>query len=181
MGETISTAIGQGFNLITPLQLANAYAALANGGVIYRPMLIKKIEAMDGRVIKAFGPIQKNRIPLSKKNMEILNYALWGVVNENGGTGSALRRKEADVCGKTGTAQVIGLPDNEAARRRKINLARFRDHALFVCFAPYKDPEIVVSVIVENAGHGGSVAAPIARKIIDMYFKDKTIDRERKT
>jgi len=173
MGETISLAIGQGYNLLTPLQLVNAYAALANGGVIYRPRLIKSIETMDGRVIRSFEPEQKGKIPISQKNMEILRYALWGVVNENGGTGYALRRKEADVCGKTGTSQVIGLPEDEKARKRKINLARFRDHALFVCFAPYKNPEIAVAVIVENAGHGGSVAAPIARKIIDAYFERK--------
>lgn len=173
MGETISLAIGQGYNLLTPLQLVNAYAALANGGVIYRPRLIKSIETMDGRVIRSFEPEQKGKIPISQKNMEILRYALWGVVNENGGTGYALRRKEADVCGKTGTSQVIGLPEDEKARKRKINLARFRDHALFVCFAPCKNPEIAVAVIVENAGHGGSVAAPIARKIIDAYFERK--------
>ncbi|MEI8174017.1 MAG: penicillin-binding protein 2, partial [Deltaproteobacteria bacterium] len=152
MGETISLAIGQGYNLLTPLQLVNAYAALANGGVIYRPRLIKSIETMDGRIIRSFEPEQKGKIPVSKKNMELLRYALWGVVNENGGTGYALRRKEADVCGKTGTSQVIGLPEDEKARKRKINLARFRDHALFVCFAPYKNPEIAVAVIVENAG-----------------------------
>jgi len=173
MGETISLAIGQGYNLLTPLQLVNAYAALANGGVIYRPRLIKNIETMDGRVIRSFEPEQKGKIPISKKNMEILSRALWGVVNENGGTGYALRRKEADVCGKTGTSQVVGLPSDEAARRRKQFLARFKDHALFVCFAPYKNPEIAIAVIVENAGHGGSVAAPIARKIIDAYFERK--------
>jgi penicillin-binding protein 2 len=173
LGETISLAIGQGYNLVTPLQLANAYAALANGGVIYRPRIIKRIETMDGHIIKTFEPEQKGRIPLSVKNIEILSYALWGVVNENGGTGSALRRKEADVCGKTGTTQVIGLPQNEAARKRKINLARFRDHALFVCFAPYKKPEIAVAVIVEHGGHGGSDAAPIARRVIDAYFQLK--------
>jgi len=173
MGETISIAIGQGYNLVTPLQLANAYAALANGGVMYRPRLIKRIEAMDGQIIKTFEPEQKSRLPLSRKNIEILTRALWGVVNETGGTGSAARRKEADVCGKTGTAQVIGLPEDETARKRKINWARFRDHALFVCFAPYKNPEIAIAVIVENAGHGGSVAAPIARKMIDAYFENK--------
>jgi len=178
MGETISIAIGQGFNLVTPLQLVNAYAAVANGGIIYRPRLIKRIEAMDGQVIKAFGPEQKSRIPLSRQNMDILNYALWGVVNEKGGTGRALSRKEMDVCGKTGTAQVIGLPDN-ASRKRRINLARFGDHALFVCFAPYKNPEIAVAVIVENAGHGGSVAAPVARKVIDAYFKLKSADPDK--
>lgn len=173
MGETISIAIGQGYNLVTPLQLANAYAALANGGVMYRPRLIKRIETMDGHIIKTFEPEQKSRLPLSRKNIEILTRALWGVVNETGGTGSAARRKEADVCGKTGTAQVIGLPEDETARKRKINWARFRDHALFVCFAPYKNPEIAIAVVVENAGHGGSVAAPIARKMIDAYFENK--------
>jgi penicillin-binding protein 2 len=173
MGETISIAIGQGFNLVTPLQLANAYASLANGGIVYRPRLIKTIKATDGQVIKAFGPEQKGRIPVSQEHMDILRYALWGVVNEKGGTGRALMRKEADVCGKTGTSQVVGLPENEKARRRKINLSRYRDHALFVCFAPYRHPEIAVSVIVENAGHGGSVAAPVARKVIDAYFKNK--------
>lgn len=174
MGETISIAIGQGYNLLTPLQLVNAYAALANGGVVYRPRIIKHVETMDGQTIKTFETEQKSRVPLSSKNMEILSRALWGVVNENGGTGSALRRKEADVSGKTGTAQVIGLPEDETARKRKVNLARFRDHALFVCFAPSKNPEIAIAVIVENAGHGGSVAAPIARKMIDAYFDNKS-------
>jgi penicillin-binding protein 2 len=174
MGETISIAIGQGYNLVTPLQLLNAYAALANGGVVYRPRIIKRIETMDGQIIKTSEPEQRSRVPLSRGNMEILSRALWGVVNESGGTGSALRRKEADVSGKTGTAQVIGLPEDEIARKRKVISARFRDHALFVCFAPYKNPEIAIAVIVENAsGGGGSVAAPIARKMIDAYFEIK--------
>jgi penicillin-binding protein 2 len=173
MGETISIAIGQGFDLVTPLQLVNAYSALANGGTLYKPRIVKRIETADGRVLKAFEPEQKASLPLSQKNNEILQYALWGVVNENGGTGHALMRKEADVCGKTGTAQVVGLPDDERARKRKIISAKFRDHALFVCFAPYKNPEIAIAVIAENAGHGGSAAAPIARKIIDAYFERK--------
>jgi len=173
LGETISLSIGQGYNLVTPLQLVNAYASLANGGNLYRPRLVKRIETMDGTIIRTFEPEQRGKIPVSKKNMDILSRALWGVVNENGGTGYALRRKEADVCGKTGTSQVIGMPDGEKARKRKINLSKFRDHALFVCFAPYKNPEIAVAVVVENAGHGGAVAAPIARKIIDAYFERK--------
>ncbi|MCG6538162.1 MAG: penicillin-binding protein 2, partial [Syntrophales bacterium LBB04] len=116
---------------------------------------------------------QKGKIPVSKKNIEIISHALWGVVNENGGTGHALKRKEAGVCGKTGTAQVIGLPDDEEARKRRKILTRHRDHALFACYAPYKSPEIAIAVIVEHSGHGGSVAAPIARKIIDAYFEHK--------
>jgi penicillin-binding protein 2 len=172
-GETISIAIGQGFNLVTPLQLVSFYSALANGGVLYRPRLVSRIENPDGKVVWKSVPEKKTRIPLSPENLKILNYALWGVVNENGGTGYALRRPERDVCGKTGTSQVVGLPMDERARRAKILSGAFRDHALFVCFVPYNSPEIAISVIAENAGHGGSAAAPIARKIIDTYFANK--------
>jgi penicillin-binding protein 2 len=173
LGETISISIGQGYDLVTPIQLVNAYAALANGGTFYSPRIIKRIETADGRLIKAFDPEQKGRLPLNQKNIEILQHALWGVVNEDGGTGHALRRKEADVSGKTGTAQVVGLQKDDRARKRRIVSAKTGDHALFVCFAPYKKPEIAIAVIAEHAGHGGSAAAPIARKIIDAYFERK--------
>jgi penicillin-binding protein 2 len=129
--------------------------------------------------LKAFEPEQKSRIPLSKKNIDILSYAFWGVVNEKGGTGYVLKRKEEDVCGKTGTAQVVGLPDDDKARKRRILSAKYRDHALFVCFAPYKSPEIAIAVIAENAGHGGSAAAPIARRIIDAYFERKNSEHKK--
>ncbi|MDI6616720.1 MAG: penicillin-binding transpeptidase domain-containing protein, partial [Syntrophaceae bacterium] len=82
----------------------------------------------------------------------------------------ALKRKEQDVCGKTGTAQVISLPDDDEEQKTEIPY-RFRDHALFVCFAPYTDPEVAVMVVVEHGGHGGSAAAPVARRVIDGYFR----------
>jgi penicillin-binding protein 2 len=173
LGETISISIGQGFNTVTPLQLVGAYAALANGGTVWKPRIIKQIESVDGQIVKAFAPERRGVLPLSKDTMEELRSGLWGVVNEGGGTGSALRRKEADVAGKTGTSQVVGLPEDEKARRSKVLAAKFKDHALFVCFAPYKQPEIAVVVIAEHAGGGGSVAAPIARKIVDAYFQHK--------
>jgi penicillin-binding protein 2 len=179
LGETLSIAIGQGFDLVTPIQLVNAYGALANGGTVYRPRIVKRIETADGRILKTFEPEPKSTLPLSKETMDILTRALWGVVNENGGTGHALRRKEADVSGKTGTAQVVGMPDDKTGSKRKIISAKFRDHALFVCFAPYKNPEIAIAVIAENAGHGGSAAAPIARKIIDTYFEQKNMKNKK--
>lgn len=172
-GETISISIGQGFNLVTPLQLANIYATLGNGGTLYRPRLITQLESSDGHVIKEYGPEKLGALPLSPQTIQIINKALWGVVNERGGTGSVLKRKEADVCGKTGTAQVIGLPQDQKTRKAKRVSADFQDHALFACFAPYGNPEIAVAVILENAGHGGSVAAPVARKVIDAYFTRK--------
>ena len=172
-GETISIAIGQGFNLVTPLQLANVYATLGNGGTLYRPRLVKQLESSAGHVVKEYGPEKLGALPVSQQTLQIINKALWGVVNEKGGTGSILKRKEADVAGKTGTAQVIGLPQDQAARKAKRVSADFQDHALFACFAPYGNPEIAVAVILENAGHGGSAAAPVARKIIDAYFAKK--------
>lgn len=172
-GETISISIGQGFNLTTPLQLAQAYSALANGGTRWRPRLVHRIVSSDGTVQKEFAPEKAGDINLSPKTIALLNRALWGVVNEPGGTGAAARRPGADVCGKTGTSQVIGLPQNEKARR-SMRIASFhKDHALFVCYAPMKNPEIAVAVIAENAGGGGAVAAPIARKILNAYFEAK--------
>jgi penicillin-binding protein 2 len=170
MGETISLSIGQGYNLVTPLQLVNVYATLANGGALYRPRLVKQLESSDGLVVKVYGPEKMKTLPVSARNIRIINQALWGVVNEKGGTGHILKRKEADVAGKTGTAQVIGLPQDDRARKARRVSIDFRDHALFACFAPYTNPEIAVAVILEHAGHGGSAAAPVARKFIDAYF-----------
>ncbi len=169
-GETISVAIGQGFNLATPLQLAVFYSALANGGNLYRPRLVDRVEGPDGRVLWNSVPEKRTRIPIRPENLAVLNRALWGAVNETGGTGYAARRPGHDVCGKTGTSQVVGLPEDEKARRAVILADRHRNHALFVGYAPYRNPEIVVSVIVEHGGSGGAVAAPIAGKIIDAYF-----------
>ncbi len=169
-GETTSLAIGQGFALVTPLQLLRAYCALANGGTLYKPWLVKRIETADGQTVQEFSPEVEGIVPVSRKNLDILRNALWGVVNEPHGTGGALKRKEQDVCGKTGTSQVISLPDDEEDQKGEIPY-RFRDHALFVCFAPYTDPEVAVVVVVEHGGHGGSAAAPIARRVIDGYFR----------
>jgi len=173
MGETTSLSIGQGFILLTPLQLIRAYSALANGGVLYKPRLIKRIMTERGQIIKEFPPEKESLIPVSKKNIEILNLALWGAVNEDHGTGQAVRRRGKDVCGKTGTAQVIAMPQDKEDDDINDIPYKYRDHALFVCFAPYKDPEVAIVVIVEHGGHGGSAAAPIARKIIDGYFEIK--------
>lgn len=170
MGETISLSIGQGYNLVTPLQLVSMYATLANGGALYRPRLAKQLESSDGLVVKVYGPEKLGTLPVSARNIRIINQALWGVVNEKGGTGYILKRKEADVAGKTGTAQVIGLPQDDKARKARRVSADFRDHALFACFAPHGNPEIAVAVILEHAGHGGSAAGPVARKFIDAYF-----------
>lgn len=171
-GETISISIGQGFNTVTPLQLLNAYCAAANRGVIYTPRIIQRVETEDGQIVQEFPPEPMRTVDVSRENFEHIVQALWGVCNEPGGTGHALRRKEADVCGKTGTAQVIGLPEGTDARQIVFPY-EYRDHALFVCFAPKDNPEIAVVVVVEHGGHGATAAAPVARKVIDAYFANR--------
>jgi len=177
MGETISIAIGQGYNLVTTLQLANAFGTFANGGTLWRPYLVKKIEMTDGRLYKEFFPVKRGMLNLKPETIEILNNALRGVVNEPGGTGQNAKLPGIEVCGKTGTSQVMGLPESEKARRRKVLGAFQKDHALFACYAPSKNPEIVIAVILENAGGGGAVAAPVARKILSAYFEGKKKDK----
>ncbi|MEN6420439.1 MAG: penicillin-binding protein 2 [Smithella sp.] len=173
MGETISISIGQGFNLVTTLQLANAYAAFANGGTLWRPYLVKQIQSADGRAYKEFLPTKKGELNLKPETIAVLNEALKGVVNEPGGTGQNAKLSGVEVCGKTGTSQVLGLPENEKARRRKVLGAFQKDHALFASYAPAQAPEIAIAVILENAGGGGAVAAPVARRILSAYFEGK--------
>ncbi|MFO7570860.1 MAG: penicillin-binding protein 2, partial [Smithellaceae bacterium] len=172
-GETISISIGQGFNLSTPLQLASAYAALANGGTLWRPRLVERIEWPDNKIYKYFPPEKKGELLLNKTTIAFLQKALHAAVNSPGGTGAAARLPHVEVSGKTGTSQVVALPPNEKLHRDRKIAALHKDHALFIAFAPIKHPEIVVAVIAEHAGSGGAVAAPIARKIFHAYFEGK--------
>jgi penicillin-binding protein 2 len=158
-GETISLAIGQGYNLVTPLQMALVTATIANGGTIYRPFLSKRIVSPTGTVIKEFQPHRVTQLPVKPEDLQMIREAMAGVVNEPGGTGGAARLPGILAAGKTGTAQVVTLGKKGA-----------RDHAWFVSFAPLEAPEIAVAVVVEHGGHGGEAAAPIARKIFEAYF-----------
>lgn len=173
LGETISASIGQGYNLVTPLQQARFMATVANGGVNLKPMLVKKIIDPDGRLIKEFHADVLSKGRIKPENLELVREALLGVVNEPRGTGrrARLKNKNIKVSGKTGTAQVVKLKaTGEIDKDEKIPY-QFRDHAWFVAFAPYEKPEVAISVIVEHGGHGGATAAPVAKKLFDAYFK----------
>jgi len=171
-GETVSLAIGQGFILATPLQLLRAYCAIANGGILFRPRLVDRIQSSDGETIRKIPPEIECFLPVDPANLKRLKEALHGAVHEERGTGRLLKELEktgVQVCGKTGTAQVVKLSRDEKREAEEIPY-KHRDHALFACFAPYRDPEIAVVVVVEHGGGGGSVAAPIARRILLEYF-----------
>jgi len=168
-GETISVGIGQGYVLTTPLQLASMMASVANGGTVYRPFVVRKVVDQDGKVLKEFRPEVLGVAGISPRSLALVKEGLQAVVNEPGGTGGASRIAEVKVGGKTGTSQVVKL------RTGKGNPYQFRDHALFVAFAPVDKPEIAVAVVVEHGEHGGSTAAPVAGAILRAYFEGKGV------
>jgi penicillin-binding protein 2 len=162
-GETLSIAIGQGYDLVTPIQMAVLTAAVANGGTVYRPQLVKRLVSAQGVVLREFPPLRIHQANISPESLKLVRRGLAGVVNEPGGTGGACRLPGIIAAGKTGTAQVVALG-------KKAFAGSSRDHAWFVAFASLESPEIAVAVLVEHGGHGGEAAAPIARKLFAAYY-----------
>jgi penicillin-binding protein 2 len=161
-GDTVNMSIGQGQVLVTPMQIARMMSAVANGGVLWRPRLVQRVERVDGSLAYSSSSKMTGRVDLSPIVWAFLRQALSGVVNE-GGTGGAARIPGIDVAGKTGTAQSVSKSDS----------AKGQDHAWFASFAPAQDPEVVVVVLVERGGKGGQVAAPNARQIYQAIFLEK--------
>ena len=176
LGETISASIGQGYNLVTPLQQANMMTAVANGGMLLKPYIVKRIEEPGGTTIKEFFPEIRGQITGSSENLEVIRKALRDVVNGVRGTGKRSRLKNIIVSGKTGTVQVVRMKSNEELEKEDEVPYKYRDHAWFVAFAPYEKPEIAVAVLVEHGGHGGTTAAPIAKKVFKKYFNLYPLD-----
>jgi len=169
-GETLIAGIGQGYMLATPLQLAAAAATLANGGRFVAPRVVAAVEAPDGSVSAA--PPQPPAVQLPVRSQANWNDVLQGmldVVEGQRGTARRIRTDAYRIAGKTGTAQVFTVRQDEEYDEDKID-RKLRDHALFIAFAPVEDPRIAVAVLIEHGGHGGAVAAPIARRIMDTYL-----------
>ena len=173
-GETISIGIGQGYNAYTPLQLAAATAAIANGGALYRPHVVAYIEDPRTGERETIVPQLIRQIPLKPEHIAFVQDAMAGV-NQEGTGARAFEGAEYTSAGKTGTAQVIGMKQNEKYDASKID-ERLRDHSLFIAFAPLESPKIALAVIVENGGFGSRAAAPIARTVLDYYLLGKRPD-----
>jgi penicillin-binding protein 2 len=169
-GETISIGIGQGYNSYTMLQLAQATAAVANNGVMYRPHIVKYITDAKTGEKTMIEPEPLRRLPFKQQNIDVIKKALVGVIKE--GTGArAFAGAEYEAAGKTGTAQVYSLK-GETYVAGKVK-ERLRDHALFMAYAPADKPQIALAVVVENGGFGAQSAAPIARMVFDYYLLGK--------
>ena len=168
-GETISASIGQSFVLVTPIQMARLASAVFNGGILYQPKVVQWV-GKGGKSVYRMEPTVISRVEAKPENLKRLQRALVAVVNEPHGTGWRAKIKGVQVAGKTGTAQVVNLETEKAGTKGKDVLEKYRDHAWFVAVAPAGDPKIAVAVLVENAGHGGSVAAPIAQRMIRAHL-----------
>ncbi len=175
-GMALNTSIGQGDVNVTPLQLAVAYAAIANGGKVYQPQMVERVETADGQLVEAFSPKLVRDVHITPDQHRVLIDSLVAVVHEAGGTGGRSRLPDVTVAGKTGTAQVARL----GAVRLKTHQMDYwqRDHAWFAAFAPAEAPELVVVVLNEHGGHGGTDAAPAAKAVLAKYFELKRLDRE---
>ena len=172
-GETLSVAIGQGYNLVTPLQMAGLISAIGNGGDRYRPLILKKIVTSTGKVVLKGKTQVIGRLPASPKTLELVRKGLWEVVNGNQGTARGVRVAGIDISGKTGTAQIFSRKTDEVEREEDIAV-HLKSHAWFVAYAPSDDPVIAVAVVVEHGEHGSSGAGPIAKELIRTYLiKDK--------
>ncbi len=167
-GETLSVVIGQGFNLTTPLQMAMAVAAVGNGGTRYRPKIVKTIRTADGKTVHESTPEVVGRLPISEKNLRLVREGLFQAVNDRRGTAWGSRLEGVAMCGKTGTAQVVGRQEKDADSDN--DWGTIKDHAWFVAYAPREDPRIAVAVMVEHGEHGSSAAAPVAAEIIRFYL-----------
>lgn len=168
-GETLSIAIGQGYDLVTPIQMAVLAAAVGNGGVRYRPLLVDAIKTPEGQTLYQDVPEHIGTLPWSEETLALVRQGLFDVVNGPRGTARRIRHKAYPISGKTGTAQLVGRKTDDAAEGDGAE-TEIKDHAWFVAYAPSEAPRIAVAVIVEHGEHGSSAAAPIAGAMIEVYL-----------
>ena len=161
LGDTFNTAIGQGFTLATPIQVAEMLSAVATDGKRYKPHLVSKILNDDGSVAKTFEPEEEGKLPISEPTLKLIQDGLEAVTEE-GGTAAFLKNLPVPVAGKTGTAEnPHGL-----------------EHGWFIAYAPAKKPQLVVVCIVEQGSYGTISAAPIVKSILEYVFTDPRVRRQ---
>ncbi|MEW6387104.1 MAG: penicillin-binding protein 2 [Thermodesulfobacteriota bacterium] len=164
-GDTISVSIGQGYNLATPLQMAQVAATIANGGNLYEPHLVEKVESPAGEILFQAKPVLKGTLGAKPENVALVQKALQGVVAE--GTGRNASLPHVEVAGKTGTSQIVALDKEKMGGKIP---DKYKNHAWFVAYAPVTDPQVALAVLVEHGGGGGAAAAPLAKRLLEVCF-----------
>ena len=173
VGFTLNMAIGEGDVTVTPLQLAMAYAAIANGGTLYQPQVVRSVETSDGAVVQEFPPRIRRQVPVQPDDLRRVTDALFDVVNDANGTAYPARDPALDVAGKTGTAQTGYVAKKE--EDAKLGWFLTQNHAWFSSFAPSHTPEVAVTVLVEHGGSGPEVAVPVAMQIVHEYERLQSV------
>ena len=171
-GDTVSVGIGQGYNLVTPMQLALATATLANNGIGYKPHLVREVRSAHIDENHVIGNEPLLDLEIEPAHLDLVRRAMVAVTQPGGTAVQAAAGAPYHIAGKTGTAQVVGIKQGEKYIEDLVQ-ERHRDHAWFIAFAPAEQPRIALVVLAENGGHGGSTAAPIARKVLDYYLLGK--------
>jgi penicillin-binding protein 2 len=171
-GETLSIAIGQGFDSATPLQMALAYATIANNGKLWQPYVVSRIEGHGPDDVDEIRGKLKNKVAIDQRFFDLVKKGMLGVVESEQGTAHAIRDKSIPIAGKTGTAQVVQMADGPNRTPTKNLKERDRDHAWFIGYAPANNPQIVVAALIEHGGHGSSAAAPLVQKVINVYLSN---------
>jgi penicillin-binding protein 2 len=171
-GDTVSVGIGQGYSLVTPMQLAFATATLANNGVAYQPHLVKEVQSPHSSENRAIGQGPLYDLNIDPKALDLVRRAMIAVTQPGGTAVYANMGTPYQIAAKTGTAQVIAMKQGEKYVVKDVS-ERNRDHAWYIAYAPADKPRIALAVLVENGGHGGDTAAPIARKAFDYYLLGK--------
>ncbi len=172
-GDTISVSIGQGFNLVTPIQAANLMATTANGGTLWKPFIVQRVFGENGKIVFEHKPTPIRQIPIKPEIFKEVQKGLWEVVNGPRGTARKAKIPGIGVAGKTGTAQTVRLSVTGRKRKPETLPRKFRDHGWFVAYAPFENPQIAIAILGEHLGRSGSFFAPIARNLIASYLKVK--------
>jgi penicillin-binding protein 2 len=174
IGYAINAATGQGDVEVTPVQVAMAYAALANGGTLYVPQVVERVEGADGRVVVQYEPKVARQVGTSAAILDVIRRGMWKVVNEPGGTAYDTSRSAlGEIVGKTGTAEVRSRSRRERLEERKLDgWHPGRDHAWFAGWAPAQDPEIALVVLIEHGGAGGKIAGPVGKALVEGWWTE---------
>ena len=179
-GETLSCVIGQSFVLTTPLQLAVSYAAIANGGKVYKPKLVKEVFSNTGEIIKKPTTELIKETEISEKTLKLVKDGLWQAVNKPTGTAWWYRGLGLDMSGKTGTSQVMSFSAENIFNKCEERDYKHRHHGVFSAYAPTDNPKVAVGVVIEHGCHGSSAAAPVASSILEAYMEKYEPEKHKK-
>ncbi len=180
-GETLSCSIGQSYVLTSVLQLANAYAAIATKGKLFRPYVVDEVFDYNGRTVKKFEPELIRNIELKDSTWKAVRTGLYRVANEPKGTAWWRKGFGNNMAGKTGTSQVVRASNTDGLYSRCSEMPyKYRHHGVFVAFAPFDDPKIAVAALVEHGCGGSSAAAPVVEKVISQYMTKYLPEKQKK-